>query len=99
MCRRFCQRLCPVIVLGSKLESRNQMHERAQRHSRWAFCEPRFGVVIPCCASDVEVTPRRVTRKFADEPRACDRASSFAAADILNVCKTSLDEFAILIVH
>src|SRR5262249_41066432 len=55
--------------------------------------------VVPGGACDIEVNPRRVACKFADEPCAGDGAAALAAADVLNVGEAAFDEFAILVVH
>src|SRR5262249_39834506 len=87
------------LISSQKSKTRNQMDECAESNPGWAFCEEGLGVVVPCRSGDIEVNPRRVTRELADEPSASDGAAAFAAADILNVRETPLDEFAILIVH
>src|SRR6266850_3505005 len=89
----------PKFGADDELERRNQMDQGAQRDAGGAFGEPGLGVVVPGGTGDVEVNPGCVAHKFTDEPCAGDRAAAFAAADVLNVRKTSLDEFAVFVVH
>src|SRR2546430_960679 len=73
------------------LKSLDQVHQCAEGDAGGAFGEPRLGIVVPGGAGDVEVNPWRVAGEFADEPRAGDGTAAFAAADVLDVGKTSLD--------
>ena len=75
------------------------MDQGAKGDTRGAFGEPGFGVVVPGSARNVEVNPRSVAGKFADEPGAGDGTAAFTAADILNVGEAAFDEFAIFVIH
>jgi len=74
-----------------KSKRHDEVDEGAEGHAGGTFGEPSFGVIVPGGAGDVEVDPRRVSGEFADEPRAGDGATAFAAADILDVSETPLD--------
>src|SRR5215471_2431883 len=75
------------------------MHKGAKGDASRAFGEPGLGVVVPGSAGDVEVNPWRIAREFADEPRTGDGAAALAAANVLNIRKAALDEFAIFVIH
>src|ERR1700687_646854 len=91
---------CPTwSYFAAVLKRQDEMEEGAKRDTRGAFGKPGLGVVVPSGTGDIQVDPWGVACKFADEPSTCDGASTFATANILNVSKTSLDEFAILVVH
>src|SRR6516165_2374097 len=74
------------------------MDQRAEGYAGGAFGEPRFCIVVPGCAGDIQVNPGRVAGKFLQEHRAGDSAAALATADILNVGERALDEFTIFVV-
>src|SRR5579871_3703661 len=75
------------------------MDESAEGDTSRAFGEPGLSVVVPGGSGDVEVNPRRVACKFANEPCARDGAAAFAAADVLNVGEATLDELTVFVIH
>src|SRR5215467_8654881 len=94
--------LCPISLVPAakvKSEGHHQVDQGAQRDARRALSEPGLGVVVPSGAGDVEVNQGSIAGKLAYEPCAGDRAAPLAAADILDIGETALDELPILIVH
>src|SRR6266436_5074554 len=74
------------------------MDQGTQGYASRAFGEPGLGLVVPGGACDVEVDPGRIAGEFLDEHGAGDRAAAFAAADVLDVGDSALDEFAVVVV-
>src|SRR6266436_3515904 len=77
----------------------DEVDEGAEGYAGRAFGEPGLGVVVPGGAGDVQVNPRRVAGEFLDEHSAGDGAAAFAAADVLDVSDSALDEIAIIVVN
>src|SRR5712691_5469038 len=82
-----------------RLIRQDEVDQGAEGYACGAFGEPGLGVVVPGGACDVEVNPRRVAGKFADEPSTGDGPAAFSAADVLHVGEAAFDEFAVFVVH
>src|SRR5580765_3878007 len=89
------------LFLGITIRAKfhRQIHERPHAHACRAFRGPWLDVVLPRCAGDIEMDPRRVSREFPDEHGAHGGAAALAGADILKIRDAALDHLAILIVH
>src|SRR6266481_7479712 len=75
------------------------MDQGTQGYASRAFGEPGLGLVVPGGACDVEVDPGRIAGEFLDEHGAGDGAAALAAADVLDVGDSALDEFAVVVVY
>src|SRR5579871_3707008 len=75
-----------------------QVDQRAHAYARGALGVPRFHVVLPGEARDVQVNPGRVTGKFLEEHGGDDGAAALAAADVLNIGDAALDHFAVIVI-
>src|SRR6266446_10487139 len=81
-----------------RLIRQDEVDQGAEGYAGGAFGEPGLGVVVPGGAGNVEMDPGRVAGEFLDEHGAGDGAAALAAADVLDVGDSALDELAIVVV-